>query len=66
MGLLSEGRPLTWTEIKAALDQLRTYGLSQLVHVYDKHKERQGDSFTWGDEVLYCIVLIINLSIFIG
>jgi hypothetical protein len=53
MGLLSEGRPLTWTEIKVALEQIRTYGVDQLVHVYNKFKDRQKDAFTWGDEVLY-------------
>jgi len=53
MGLLSEGRPLTWTEIKVALEQIRTYGVDQLIHVYNKFKDRQKDAFTWGDEVLY-------------
>ena len=51
MGLLSEGRPLTWEEIKVALQQIRTYGLDQLIRVYNKYNTRQGDSFTWGDEV---------------
>jgi glutamate--cysteine ligase catalytic subunit len=52
MGLLSEGHPLTWAEIKAVLEQLRTYGSDQLVRVYDRSKHRQGDEFSWGDEVL--------------
>ena len=53
MGLLSEGQPLTWAEIKLALEQLQTYGLDQLIRIYNKSKDRQGDAFTWGDEVLY-------------
>jgi glutamate--cysteine ligase catalytic subunit len=53
MGLLSQGRPLTWTEIKAALEQIRTYGVDQLIHVYNKCKGRQKDAFIWGDEVFY-------------
>jgi hypothetical protein len=53
MGLLSQGRPLTWTEIKVALEPIRTYGVDQLIHVYNKFKDRQKDAFTWGDEVLY-------------
>jgi glutamate--cysteine ligase catalytic subunit len=53
MGLLSEGHPLTWDEIKLALGQLRTYGLGQLIQVYEKSKHHQGDPFTWGDEVLF-------------
>ena len=51
MGLLSEGRPLKWTEIKDALKQIRTYGVNQLIQVYHKCKNRQRDAFTWGDEV---------------
>lgn len=53
MGLLSEGHPLEWAEIKVALEQIRKYGLDQLIRVYNKNKDRQGDAFTWGDEVLY-------------
>jgi len=53
MGLLTEGHPLPWAEIKLALEQLRTYALDQLVRVYNRSKNRQGDAFTWGDEVLY-------------
>jgi glutamate--cysteine ligase catalytic subunit len=53
MGLLSEGQPLTWPEIKIALEHIRKYGLDQLIRVYNKNKDRQGDAFTWGDEVLY-------------
>jgi hypothetical protein len=51
MGLLSEGRPLTWLEIKEALEQIQTYGVDQLIKIYKKCKDRQGDAFTWGDEV---------------
>ncbi|CAF4085715.1 unnamed protein product [Adineta steineri] len=56
MGLLSEGHPLAWNEIKAALEQLRTYGVDQLLRVYSKCKDRQRDSFTWGDELEYTLV----------
>lgn len=51
MGLLTAGQPLAWSEIQAALEQIKTYGVDQLIHVYQKCKDRQGDSFTWGDEV---------------
>jgi glutamate--cysteine ligase catalytic subunit len=53
MGLLSEGHPLTWIQIKYALEQIRSYALDELIRVYNKCKDRQGDEFTWGDEVLY-------------
>ncbi len=51
MGLLTEGHPLSWSEIVAARDILRTYALSELVRTFEKYKDRQGDCFMWGDEV---------------
>ncbi|CAF0982945.1 unnamed protein product [Rotaria sp. Silwood1] len=56
MGLLSEGNPLSWTEIKLALQQIRTYALDQLVRVFNKCKDRQKDAFLWGDEVELTLV----------
>ncbi|CAF3591764.1 unnamed protein product [Rotaria sp. Silwood1] len=56
MGLLSEGNPLSWTEIKLALQQIRMYSLDQLVRVFNKYKDRQKDAFLWGDEVELTLV----------
>jgi hypothetical protein len=50
MGLLSEGQPLNWIEIKAVLEQIQTYAVDQLIRIYNKCKNRQGDAFTWGDD----------------
>lgn len=51
MGLQKSGRPLSWDEIVAVRDILRNYALSQLLRIYEKHKDRRGDCFLWGDEV---------------
>lgn len=51
MGLLTEGHTLTWNEIKDLREQLRSYALEQLIRIYRKYQDRQGDAFTWGDEV---------------
>jgi len=51
MGLLSEGRPLSWEEIQAAREEFRAYGVDQLIRVYQKSRIRKRDSFTWGDEL---------------
>jgi hypothetical protein len=51
MGLLTEGHPLSWSEIVAVRHVLRTYALSGLVRTFEKCKDRQGDCFFWGDEV---------------
>jgi len=52
MGLLTEGTPLTWEEIIAVREVFQYYALSQLVHIFEKSKDRQGDPFMWGDEVV--------------
>ncbi len=52
MGLLTEGTPLTWEEIIAVREVFQYYALSQLVRIFEKSKDRQGDSFMWGDEVV--------------
>ena len=52
MGLLTEGTPLSWDEIVAVCEVFRSYALSQLVRIFQKSKDRQGDCFMWGDEVI--------------
>jgi hypothetical protein len=52
MGLLTEGTPLNWDEIVAVREVFRSYALSQLVRIFQKSKDRQGDCFMWGDEVM--------------
>jgi glutamate--cysteine ligase catalytic subunit len=51
MGLLTEGTPLSWDEIVAVCEVFRYYALRQLVRIFEKSKDRQGDCFMWGDEV---------------
>jgi hypothetical protein len=60
MGVLTAGRPLSWNEIVAARDVLRSYALSRLVRIFENCKDRQGDNFMWGDEVN----LLIHSSLF--
>ena len=57
MGLLTEGIPLSWDEIVAIREVFRSYALSQLVRIFQKSKDRQGDCFMWGDEVMKILVL---------
>ena len=51
MGLLTEGIPLSWDEIIAACEIVRSYALDQLIRIFHKSKARQNDCFMWGDEV---------------
>ena len=56
MGLLSEGRPLSWEETKAYANHVRKHGVQQFVHLYRKLEHRKGDVLKWGDEVEYVLV----------
>lgn len=51
MGLLSLGTPLTWEQAKKYADHVRTHGITQFLHTWDRLKDRQGDELLWGDEV---------------
>lgn len=56
MGLLSEGRPLSWEETKQLADHVRIHGVLQFIHLYRKLEARKGDVLKWGDEVEYVLV----------
>lgn len=56
MGLLSEGRPLSWEETKALADHVRKHGIEQFISLYARLRDRQGDILKWGDEVEYILV----------
>ena len=51
MGLLSEGRPLSWPETKSKGWIVHKYGLEQFITIYKRLKDRKGDTLKWGDEV---------------
>lgn len=56
MGLLTEGRPLTWEETKALAEHVRKHGIEQFISLYERLRDRQGDILKWGDEVEYILV----------
>lgn len=51
MGLLSEGKPLSWPETKKHAGLVRTVGIQQFLALYHRLKDRKGDVLKWGDEV---------------
>lgn len=51
MGLLALGTPLPWSEAKKHADYVREHGIEQLLHIWDRLKDRTGDRLLWGDEV---------------
>lgn len=53
MGLLTKGeRLLTWPETKEHAETVRRVGVRQFIAVYRRFKDRRGDPFKWGDEVV--------------
>eukprot|EP00122_Pirum_gemmata_P008111 Pgem_evm1s7469 len=56
MGLLSDGRPLSWLDAKEVADYVRTNGIEQFLSIYSKVKDRHNDCLKWGDEIEYVIV----------
>ena len=65
MGLLSEGKPLSWEETKKLSSYVREHGIKQFINLYKKlmrGKQSSNEealpsclSLKWGDEVLFLI-----------
>lgn len=58
MGLLSLGTALSWPDAKLAADQVREWGIEQLLAVWKRAKGKERDALLWGDEVEYLVVAI--------
>lgn len=56
MGLLALGTPLDWPEAKEHADQVREWGIKQLLEIWNKAKGKESDALLWGDEVEYLVV----------
>jgi len=56
MGLLSEGEPMEWEDMKAWQEHVRKYGVEQFIRLYNRLKDEHGRVLKWGDEVEYIIV----------
>ncbi|ERT01725.1 glutamate--cysteine ligase catalytic subunit [Sporothrix schenckii 1099-18] len=56
MGLLQLGTALDWPEAKAHADQVRKWGIKQLLEIWNKAKTKERDALLWGDEVEYLVV----------
>ncbi|CAG8686079.1 45543_t:CDS:10, partial [Gigaspora margarita] len=56
MGLLSEGKPLSWEQTKKYADHIRNHGINQFLSIYNKTKNREKDCLLWGDEIEYMLI----------
>jgi hypothetical protein len=51
MGLLALGTPYNWEEGRKYADHVREHGITQFLNIWDRLKDREGDTLLWGDEV---------------
>lgn len=58
MGLLSLGTALTWADASIAADQVRGWGIEQLLAVWRRAKGKERDALLWGDEIEYLVVAV--------
>lgn len=56
MGLLQLGTALDWPDAKKNADQVRNWGIKQLLEIWNKAKTKERDALLWGDEVEYLVV----------
>lgn len=56
MGLLALGTPLAWPEAKKAANQVREWGIAQLLTIWARNKGKERDALLWGDEIEYLVV----------
>ncbi|CAK7273193.1 glutamate--cysteine ligase [Sporothrix epigloea] len=57
MGLLQLGTALDWPEAQKHADQVRKWGIKQLLEIWNKAKTKERDALLWGDEVEYLVVI---------
>ena len=51
MGAGAAGKLLDWQEAKDVADEVRFYGVEQLLALWQRTKDRIGDPLLWGDEI---------------
>ncbi|KAF9517630.1 hypothetical protein BS47DRAFT_1290533 [Hydnum rufescens UP504] len=56
MGLLFMGKPLAWEDSIPYLEYIREHGITQFLYLWDRFKDREGDTLLWGDEVEYMLL----------
>lgn len=56
MGLLTQGTPMYWSDIKQHANFIRKEGIKQFIRLYNKCKDRKDECLKWGDEVEFMLV----------
>ncbi|THC97511.1 hypothetical protein EYZ11_002991 [Aspergillus tanneri] len=58
MGLLALGTALDWPQAKKRANQVRNWGIEQLLANWQRAKGKERDALLWGDEVEYLVVAV--------
>ncbi|PWY92123.1 glutamate-cysteine ligase Gcs1 [Aspergillus heteromorphus CBS 117.55] len=58
MGLLALGTALDWPEAKKRADQVRKWGIEQLLANWRRARGKERNALLWGDEVEYLVVAL--------
>ena len=56
MGLQVIGTPLTWSQIKPHVDELKKRGVRGFLHLYELYKDKKNNVLKWGDEIEFNLV----------
>ncbi|KAI0377254.1 GCS-domain-containing protein [Hypomontagnella monticulosa] len=56
MGLLALGTALDWPDAQKHAQQVRQWGIKQLLEIWNKAKRKERDAMLWGDEIEYLVV----------
>jgi glutamate--cysteine ligase catalytic subunit len=56
MGLLTQGVPLEWSEVRQYVDIIKTRGIKGFLQIHKQYKDHKHDFLKWGDEVEFNLV----------
>lgn len=58
MGFLSKGKPLHWSDAQKYLAYVKQHGVTQFLQLYQAAKDRNTETFLWGDEIESILVVL--------
>ncbi|ODN93543.1 hypothetical protein L198_05408 [Cryptococcus wingfieldii CBS 7118] len=58
MGLLVDGKPLSWEATELLAEHIWSHGITQFLKIWDRTKGRVCHEFLWGDEIEYMVAAL--------
>lgn len=66
MGLLFLGKPFNWEQSKEYHEYVREHGITQFLKLWERFKDREGDTLLWGDEASHFNPLSLSFSFLVN